>query len=67
MDTLSARRQMVDQQIRTWEVLDPRVLDVLAVLGRDESRLRFKVTLPQVKPWTDGLPPAPAWRGRRRA
>jgi hypothetical protein len=27
MDTLAARRQMVDQQIRTWDVLDPRVLD----------------------------------------
>ena len=29
MDTLAARQQMVDQQIRTWEVLDPRVLDAL--------------------------------------
>jgi protein-L-isoaspartate(D-aspartate) O-methyltransferase len=35
MDTLSARRQMVDQQIRTWEVLDPRVLDALAVVPRE--------------------------------
>ena len=26
---------MVDQQIRTWEVLDPRVLDVLAELPRE--------------------------------
>ena len=24
MDTLAARQQMVDRQIRTWEVLDPR-------------------------------------------
>lgn len=31
MDNLAARRQMVDQQIRTWEVLDP---SVLAALGR---------------------------------
>jgi len=31
MDTVAARQQMVDQQIRTWEVLDPRVLD--AYLG----------------------------------
>ena len=30
MNTLIARQQMVDQQIRTWEVLDPRVLDVFA-------------------------------------
>ena len=35
MDTLSARRQMVDQQIRTWEVLDPRVLDVLSAVPRE--------------------------------
>jgi protein-L-isoaspartate(D-aspartate) O-methyltransferase len=35
MDTLAARQQMVDQQIRTWEVLDPRVLDVLAAVPRE--------------------------------
>jgi protein-L-isoaspartate(D-aspartate) O-methyltransferase len=35
MDTVAARRQMVDQQIRTWEVLDPRVLDVLASVPRE--------------------------------
>ena len=35
MDTLAARQQMVDQQIRTWEVLDPRVLDVLSALPRE--------------------------------
>jgi protein-L-isoaspartate(D-aspartate) O-methyltransferase len=35
MDTLSARRQMVDQQIRTWEVLDPRVLDALQEVPRE--------------------------------
>jgi protein-L-isoaspartate(D-aspartate) O-methyltransferase len=35
MDTLAARQQMVDQQIRTWEVLDPRVLDVLSVVPRE--------------------------------
>lgn len=35
MDTLAARRQMVDQQIRTWEVLDPRVLDVLGAVPRE--------------------------------
>ena len=37
MDTLAARQQMVDQQIRTWEVLDPRVLDaLLAALAHEE-------------------------------
>jgi len=35
MDPLAARRQMVDQQIRTWEVLDPRVLDALAAVPRE--------------------------------
>ena len=35
MDTLAARRQMVDQQIRTWEVLDPRVLDVFGAVPRE--------------------------------
>ena len=35
MDNLTARRQMVDQQIRTWEVLDPRVLEVLAEVPRE--------------------------------
>src|ERR1700753_2249403 len=35
MNTLTARRQMVDQQIRTWEVLDPRVLDVLSSVPRE--------------------------------
>jgi protein-L-isoaspartate(D-aspartate) O-methyltransferase len=35
MDTLAARQQMVDQQIRTWEVLDPRVLEVLYSVPRD--------------------------------
>jgi protein-L-isoaspartate(D-aspartate) O-methyltransferase len=35
MDTLAARQQMVDQQIRTWEVLDPRVLDALSEVPRE--------------------------------
>ena len=35
MDALAARRQMVDQQIRTWEVLDPRVLDALSAVPRE--------------------------------
>jgi len=35
MDTLLARQQMVDQQIRTWEVLDPRVLDALSAVPRE--------------------------------
>jgi protein-L-isoaspartate(D-aspartate) O-methyltransferase len=35
MDTLAARQQMVDQQIRTWEVLDPRVLNVFSAVPRE--------------------------------
>jgi len=35
MNPVAARRQMVEQQIRTWEVLDPLVLDVLASVPRE--------------------------------
>jgi len=35
MDTLAARLQMVDQQIRTWEVLDARVLDAMSAVPRE--------------------------------
>ena len=45
-----ARRQMVEQQIRAWEVSDPRVLEVLSELPREEfvpagyERLAFAET-----------------------
>jgi len=35
MDTVAARRQMVDQQIRTWEVLDSRVLNAFSEVARE--------------------------------
>lgn len=35
MNTEQARRQMVDQQVRTWDVFDPEVLDVIADVARD--------------------------------
>lgn len=35
MDTVAARQQMVEQQIRTWEVLDPRALEVLGQVPRE--------------------------------
>ncbi len=35
MDTDFARRQMVQQQVRTWDVADPSVLAVLAELHRE--------------------------------
>jgi protein-L-isoaspartate(D-aspartate) O-methyltransferase len=33
--TEAARRQMIDQQVRTWSVLDPRVLDALGTVPRE--------------------------------
>ncbi len=36
MDIERARFNMVEQQIRTWEVLDPGVLDLLYMLRREE-------------------------------
>lgn len=47
MDYIKARELMVEQQVRPWDVLDPRVLDVLATLPReafvpaDHSRLAY--------------------------
>ena len=35
MDTIAARQQMVDQQVRTWEVLDPRVLEAIGDVARE--------------------------------
>ena len=36
MDLEQARNNMVEQQIRTWEVLDQDVLDLLYVVPREE-------------------------------
>src|SRR5512134_46514 len=36
MDIERARSTMIESQIRTWEVLDQRVLDTLAVVKREE-------------------------------
>lgn len=35
LDYAKARALMVEQQVRPWDVLDPRVLDVLATLPRE--------------------------------
>ncbi len=35
MDIEAARQQMVDQQVRAWDVLDPRVLEALARVPRE--------------------------------
>ncbi|HEU4530474.1 MAG TPA: hypothetical protein VFR59_04780, partial [Steroidobacteraceae bacterium] len=35
MQTEIARRQMVEQQVRAWEVLDDRVLGVIAQVRRE--------------------------------
>src|SRR4051812_22284693 len=36
MDFEQARFNMVEQQIRTWDVLDPEVLDLLFVVKRED-------------------------------
>ncbi len=36
MDIDYARQQMVDQQARAWDVLDPDILDVLATVPRED-------------------------------
>jgi protein-L-isoaspartate(D-aspartate) O-methyltransferase len=36
MDVEAARRQMVDQQVRTWDVLDDRVLTALESVKREQ-------------------------------
>jgi protein-L-isoaspartate(D-aspartate) O-methyltransferase len=36
LDYETARRTMVEQQVRPWEVLDPRVLDALTRVQREE-------------------------------
>ena len=36
MNTEQARFNMIEQQIRTWEVLDPGVLELLAVVKRED-------------------------------
>ena len=36
MDIEAARHNMIEQQVRTWEVLDQSVLDLLAVVRREE-------------------------------
>ncbi len=36
IDYAKARELMVDQQVRPWDVLDPRVLEVIAAMPREE-------------------------------
>ena len=36
IDYSQAREMMVEQQVRPWDVLDARVLDVLATLPRED-------------------------------
>lgn len=36
LDVASARRQMVEQQVRAWDVLDSDVLEVMGRLPREE-------------------------------
>ena len=36
IDTAQARQNMIENQVRPWEVLDPRVLDVLRTVPRED-------------------------------
>lgn len=36
IDIETARHNMIEQQVRPWEVLDPRVLEALAAVSREE-------------------------------
>jgi len=36
MDNEQARFNMIEQQIRPWEVLDPKVLDLLSKVKRED-------------------------------
>ena len=36
MDIEKARFNMIEQQIRPWDVLDPEILEILALVGREE-------------------------------
>ena len=36
MDFEAARQQMIDQQVRAWDVLDPAVLEVLSLVPREQ-------------------------------
>ena len=36
LDLVTARRQMIEQQVRAWEVLDLKVLDALGQVPREE-------------------------------
>ncbi|MBT8095595.1 MAG: protein-L-isoaspartate O-methyltransferase [Woeseia sp.] len=36
MDTASIRRQMVDQQIRTWDIPEPTLLDLMRTVPRED-------------------------------
>jgi protein-L-isoaspartate(D-aspartate) O-methyltransferase len=36
LDVDTARRQMIEQQVRAWDVLDPAVLEVMARVPREE-------------------------------
>ena len=45
MRTASAREQMIEQQVRAWDVLDERVLDTMREVPRERScrqRQRFR-------------------------
>lgn len=63
MNVEIARRQMIEQQVRAWEVLDERVLGVLAQVRRElfvppaYRQLAFADTAIPLRPGSSMLPP----------
>jgi protein-L-isoaspartate(D-aspartate) O-methyltransferase len=63
MNVEVARRQMIEQQVRAWEVLDERVLGVLAQVRRElfvppaYRQLAFADTAIPLRPGSSMLPP----------
>ena len=56
MNIEQARFNMIEQQIRPWEVLDPQVLDLLFVVKREDF------VPPPTAIW-----PSPTWKSRSAA
>ena len=43
-----ARQNMIENQVRPWEVLDPRVLDVLSAVRREDFvPARYRNSVPR--------------------
>ncbi len=66
MNTELARFNMIEQQIRPWEVLDPAVLSLLAILRREDfvpPSLRALAFVDSQVPLLDGAPAGKGYEG----